>query len=180
MQSFWIQKSCPFFLCFWILPNWRLVSCSGHKHVLTRCSQCWYGQRPRPVMGEFKVGILGSWRRDSSVGIATRYGLEGPGIESRWGDIFRTYPDRLRCPPSLLYNGYRVFPEGTGGQSMMPRLRKGWAIPPLSLWVLLGLLRGSLFYIGQLAGWIRLVDEEPNECVNSKTMNRAIVSLKPS
>jgi len=23
--------------------------------------------------------------RDSSVGIATRYGLDGPGIESRWG-----------------------------------------------------------------------------------------------
>jgi hypothetical protein len=36
--------------------------------------------------------------RDSSVGIATRYGLEGPGIESRWGEIFRTYPDRLRGP----------------------------------------------------------------------------------
>jgi hypothetical protein len=27
---------------------------------------------------------------DSSVGIATRYGLEGPGIESWWGEIFRT------------------------------------------------------------------------------------------
>jgi hypothetical protein len=26
--------------------------------------------------------------RDSSVGIATRYGLDGPGIESRWGQIF--------------------------------------------------------------------------------------------
>jgi hypothetical protein len=25
-----------------------------------------------------------SWGRDSSVGIATRYGLDGPGIESRW------------------------------------------------------------------------------------------------
>jgi len=50
--------------------------------------------------------------RDSSVGIATRYGLEGPGIESRWGEIFRTYPDRLWGPPSLLYNGYRVFPGG--------------------------------------------------------------------
>jgi len=26
--------------------------------------------------------------RDSSVGIATRYGLDGPGIESRWsGDL---------------------------------------------------------------------------------------------
>jgi hypothetical protein len=26
--------------------------------------------------------------RDSSVGIAIRYGLDGPGIESRWGDRF--------------------------------------------------------------------------------------------
>jgi hypothetical protein len=48
--------------------------------------------------------------RDNSVGIATRYGLEGPGIESRWGEVFRTYLDWLRGPPSLLYNGYRVFP----------------------------------------------------------------------
>ena len=27
-------------------------------------------------------------RRDSAVGIATRYGLDGPGIESRWGAGF--------------------------------------------------------------------------------------------
>ena len=26
--------------------------------------------------------------RDSSVGITTRYGLDGPGIESRWGRDF--------------------------------------------------------------------------------------------
>ena len=26
--------------------------------------------------------------RDGSVGIATRYGLDGPGIESRWGAKF--------------------------------------------------------------------------------------------
>jgi hypothetical protein len=50
--------------------------------------------------------------RDSSVGIATRYGPDGPGIESRWGKIFRTRPDRPWGPPSLLYNGYRVFPGG--------------------------------------------------------------------
>jgi len=37
---------------------------------------------------------------------STRYGLEGRGIESRWGEIYRTYPDWLRGPPSLLYNGY--------------------------------------------------------------------------
>jgi len=26
--------------------------------------------------------------RDGSVGIAIRYGLDGPGIESRWGEVF--------------------------------------------------------------------------------------------
>jgi hypothetical protein len=31
--------------------------------------------------------------RDSSVGIATRYELDGPGIESRWG---RDFPDPFR------------------------------------------------------------------------------------
>ena len=37
--------------------------------------------------------------RDSSVGIATRYGLDGPGIEYRWGgEIFRIRPDRPRGP----------------------------------------------------------------------------------
>ena len=42
-------------------------------------------------------------------GIATGYGLEGPGIESRrGGEIFRTCPDRPWGPPRLLYNGYRV------------------------------------------------------------------------
>ena len=30
-----------------------------------------------------------TWGRDSSVGIATRYGLDGPGIESRW---WRDFP----------------------------------------------------------------------------------------
>jgi len=49
----------------------------------------------------------------SVVGIATGYGLDGPGIESRWGrDFSRASPDRPWGPPSLLYNGYRVFPRG--------------------------------------------------------------------
>jgi hypothetical protein len=47
----------------------------------------------------------------SLVDIATGYGLDGPGIESQWGRIFRTCPDRPWGPPSLLYNEYRVFPE---------------------------------------------------------------------
>ena len=49
----------------------------------------------------------------SSVGIATGYGLDGPGIESRWEvEIFRTCPDGPWGPPSLPYNVSRVFPGG--------------------------------------------------------------------
>ena len=50
--------------------------------------------------------------RGSSVGIATLYGLDGAGIESRWegGEILWARPDRLWFPPSALYNGYQVFP----------------------------------------------------------------------
>ena len=51
--------------------------------------------------------------QNSSIGIVTHYGMDGPGIVSRWGDeIFRTFPDRPWGPHSLLHNGYRVFPGG--------------------------------------------------------------------
>jgi hypothetical protein len=60
---------------------------------------------------------------DSSVGIATGYGLEGPGIESRLGARFfahvQTGPGG---PSSLLYNGYRVFPGGKAAGE--------WCCPP--------------------------------------------------
>ena len=79
----------------------------------------------------------------SLVGIATGYGLDGPGIESRWwGEIFRTCPDRPWGPPSLLYNEYRVFPGGKdlpGREAdphplLVPWSRKSRAIPLLPLW----------------------------------------------
>jgi hypothetical protein len=50
--------------------------------------------------------------RDISVSIATRYRLNGPGIEPGLGEILRNRSDRPWGPPSLLYNGYRVFPGG--------------------------------------------------------------------
>ena len=51
--------------------------------------------------------------RDSSVSIAIRYGLNGPGIESRWGArFFAPVQTGSGAPPSLLYNGYRVFQGG--------------------------------------------------------------------
>jgi len=78
----------------------------------------------------------------SSVGMATGYGLDDPGIESRWGKIFRTCPDRPSGPPSPLYNGYRVFPGGKSGWGvtltpyplLVPWSRKSRAIHLLPLW----------------------------------------------
>jgi hypothetical protein len=37
--------------------------------------------------------------RDSSVGITTRYGLDGPGIESKWGRDFQ-HPSRPALGPT--------------------------------------------------------------------------------
>ena len=46
--------------------------------------------------------------RDSTVGVATRYGLGGMGIESRWRRVFRTRPERHWDQPSLLHEGFWV------------------------------------------------------------------------
>jgi len=43
---------------------------------------------------KFRSVVLGCCGLGSSVSIATAYGLDGPGIESRWGEIFRISPDR--------------------------------------------------------------------------------------
>jgi len=78
----------------------------------------------------------------SSVGIATGYGLDGPGINSDGNEIFRTCPDRPWGPPSLLYNGYRVFHGGKERPGrdadpsplLLPWSRKSRAIPLFPLW----------------------------------------------
>jgi hypothetical protein len=60
-------------------------------------------------------------RPGSSVGIETGYGLDGPGIESRWGRDF----SHTSRPALGLYNGYRVFPG-------VKRPRRGADHPPPS------------------------------------------------
>jgi hypothetical protein len=42
--------------------------------------------------------------------LATGWTVRGSNFGG--GEIFHTYPDRPWGPPSLLYNGYRVFPGG--------------------------------------------------------------------
>ena len=61
--------------------------------------------------------------KDSSVGTSDslRAGRPGDRIPVG-GEIFRTCPDRSWSPPSLLYNGYPVFPGGT--------VAGGWRWPP--------------------------------------------------
>ena len=84
--------------------------------------------------------------RDSLVGIATRYGLDGMGIESRWGRDFPHPSSRPWGPPSLLLNGYRVFPGSKAGGALTtyphaaPRL-KSRTIPFLPLWAFLACSR---------------------------------------
>jgi len=47
----------------------------------------------------------------SSVGTATDYGLDSPGSNPGVDEVFR--PSRtVLAPPSLLNNGYRLFPGG--------------------------------------------------------------------
>ena len=49
--------------------------------------------------------------RDSSVGIATGYGLDGPGIESQWGEIFAPVQTGPGAHPASCTVGTRSFLE---------------------------------------------------------------------
>ena len=62
----------------------------------------------------FDITYVEGVGRDSLVDIATRYGLDGPGIESREGGARFSAPVQTGPlgPPSLLYSVYRVFPGG--------------------------------------------------------------------
>jgi hypothetical protein len=55
---------------------------------------------------------MGNVDRDSSVGIATPYGLGGRGIETQWRRVFRIRPDRPWGPPNLPYKENRFIPGG--------------------------------------------------------------------
>ena len=69
-----------------------------HDHAAHEVFQIGHFEPEMDVLRSFQVSF------DSSIVIAIRFGLDGPGIETR--------PDRRWGPPSLLYNGYRVFPGG--------------------------------------------------------------------
>ena len=63
-------------------------------------------------MESFKITyVYVQWAGYSRYSDSLRAGQSGDRIPVG-GEIFRTSPDRPWGPPSLLYNGYRVFPGG--------------------------------------------------------------------
>ena len=65
-----------------------------------------------------KRPVVCKMSRDSSVGIATVHELDGQEIDSRWGEFFRTPPDRSWGPLKLLYSGHRVSSPGVSGRGV--------------------------------------------------------------
>jgi hypothetical protein len=90
--------------------------------------------------------ILG---RDSSVGIATGYRLDGPGILSRWGQV-SSHPSRPTLGPTQPPVQWELgLSRGKSGRGVMlttypllaSRSRKGRSIPLSTLWACSGLKR---------------------------------------
>jgi hypothetical protein len=78
--------------------------------------------KPHPPRLHYWSLIIWGEDRHSSVGIATCYELDGPGIKSLWIGDFPHPSWPAMGPPSLLYNGYRLFPGGKAGGA--------WRWPP--------------------------------------------------
>ena len=87
------------------------VAGRGKWNVIINWTWVFYGPadaRTAPFFSPFfSLRPSQIWWAGSSVGITT--GRSGDRI-LMGGEIFLTCPDLPWCPPSLLYNGYRVFP----------------------------------------------------------------------
>jgi len=91
-----------------------------------------YSDENIPVITEVNRANILAVAGDSVVGIATRYRLDGPDIESLWGRDFPHQPRPALQPTHLLFMGTGSFPEvkQTGGgvdhpPHPAPRLKKG-------------------------------------------------------
>ena len=101
---------------------WKTVTICINGNALQQSSMCrWLVVIPNwnEYLSICYVSTSNKW-----AGIATRYGLDGPGIESQWGARFSSRP-ALRAPPSLLYKRYRVFSGGKAAEA--------WLWPPTSI-----------------------------------------------
>jgi len=115
--------------------RWDRYAVTDYEHTRRNVTK---DRRPKLVSAYPKIIFSPTLRvvgRDSSVGIATRYGLEGPGIESRWGRDF-PHPSRsfLGAHPASYTMGTGSFPGvKRPGRSvdhplhLAPRLKKEYS-----------------------------------------------------
>jgi len=103
----------------------------------------------------------------SSVGIATGYGLDGPGIESRWGARFSAPVQAGRgAHPASCTMGTGAFPGVKSGRGvtlashplLVPWSRKSNAIPLLPLWAVLSVRSPQCLYKGALYLYLTYIE----------------------
>ena len=116
-----ISVSCGLFVCVFLM-------CSVFVFVVCcLCdwpSGCWLGGHISKQQQNWIIIIIVD--RDSSVGIATRYGLDGPVIESRWGARFSA---PVQTGPGAHPASYTM---GTGSLLGVKRPGRGADHPPPS------------------------------------------------
>ena len=119
-SSAWVEERVKLYLYFPSVPSW-----AGYKATFTffflnytiiyaaRYSTClflhvrpaYYPTGTVVALSPKRIGLpaIEDKKYIDIFTLATRYGLDGPGIESRWGDeIFRTIPDWAWGSPSFL------------------------------------------------------------------------------
>ena len=84
-------------------PNCTLAAPSGTYDRTTKVGECLY------ILTFFSY-FTQNTGRDISVGIATYYGLDGPGWNPGEAEIFHTRPDRPGSPPTSYTMGTGSFP----------------------------------------------------------------------
>ena len=89
--------------------NFTQISTRAHAFQSPSSFQVLWSKQDYALTSISRVCAVG---RDSSVGIATRYGLDGPESNPGGSEIFRTRPDRPWGSPILLYDGYRMYSRG--------------------------------------------------------------------
>jgi hypothetical protein len=124
-----------------------------HRHILyaslaTPVRRCKFSENILRYRQDYALTDTIVCAPDSPVGIATEYGLDGPGIESRWGrDSSHTSKPALGSI-QLLVQWVTGLSQKWSGRGVMltthpllaPRLRMSRAILLLHLWALGGLL----------------------------------------
>ena len=171
----------------------ELYITGGHKKVIQYEDSVFWevntaslDERYRPFQNSYCLQLQVG--RESSVGIATRYGLDGPGIESRWGAGFSA--PALNGPgdhPASYTIGTGSFPgvkrPGRGVDHpphLAPWLRKRRATPHFPLFVFVAFLGWTLPSASKVKGWLldpwRWRHHEPPKSGQSFTQRQSVGS----